>query len=154
MRAIWTLVCVICICSLAFGHSNNTKDDDSWILAVGTLFPDVAGVLVGGGFIEVSLDCDPTSVGRNHFWMWFFHLPPSQQLHEVGCWLAFDAAEAECMSRSPICGGMDDRMAVDEYDTWQQVCVESAERERESCIDDVNTGFTPHDHGNNPDEAY
>lgn len=24
MRTIWTSVCVICICSLAFGHSNNT----------------------------------------------------------------------------------------------------------------------------------
>ena len=41
MRAIWTLVCVICICSLAFGHGNNPRhSNNTWIgvNVAGTLF--------------------------------------------------------------------------------------------------------------------
>jgi len=155
MRAIWTLATVICIDSPVFGHSNNTKTDDSWILAVGVLFPDVASVLVNDLGFEVSLDCNPVSVAENHFWFEFYHLSPYLQQLEAGCWFAYDAAEAECAYRTNVCAPSEEPYAATggPGGTWYQTCVETARDVRDNHCPPPPRSAGPFDHGNNPDEV-
>ena len=140
------------------GHSNNTRDvaDDSWILAVSTLFPDVANILVNDMGFEVGLDCNPNSVAQNHFWMEFYHLPLYLQQFEAACWLAYDGARAACAARSGMCTPPGEDYAAfgnpDYVGTWEQACTDAARDVRDNYCPPPDRGFVPFDHGNNPGE--
>ena len=124
-------------------HSNNTTDpfehgnNPTWIEAVGLLFPDVAFVLGSGDSdFELSIDCNPVTVGQNHFNMVYAHLSLYLQQHEAGCWVAFDETADECASRGAFCGsGGGTIQAGMSPDPWVSQCVQAAAYERELCID-------------------
>ena len=140
------LLCTLLVGGVAsaepLAHSNDTGlqchgCNPDWIDAVGLLFPDVAFVLGSGDFnFELSLECDPQSVGQNLFAMEYAHLP--YQPHEAGCWVAFDYAADGCASRSAYCGsGGGTIQAGMSADAWESECVAAAAYEREVCIDNL-----------------
>ena len=142
-----TFCFTVLACALAFGHSNNTtqpiffledehgNNPESWMDAVGLLFPDVALVLGSGDSdFEFSLDCNPSSVAQNHFAMFWAHLPLHLQQHEAGCWVAFDYTVDVCMARSAFCGsGGDEIWAGLSSNSWESECIAFAEYERDIC---------------------
>ena len=123
-----TLLCSLVVAGTALG--GDIQDDD-WIFAVGTLFPDTANVLVSEFGFEVSLDCDPVSVAQNHFWFEWYLLPPPLQQHEAGCWFAYDFAVEVCMRRAAICTPPEE-MYAGVGEGWLQECVGTAQDLRDN----------------------
>ncbi len=136
------IVLALCVAPcLIYAHSNNTdpvghgNNPESWMEAVGLLFPDVALVLGSGDSdFEFSLDCNPASVAQNHFAMFWAHLSLPMQQHEAGCWVAFDYTVDVCMARSGFCGsGGDEIWAGLSSGSWEAECIAFAAYERDIC---------------------